>query len=132
MSQIIKAEISFTTPQDTDEKDKNTDVYVIMRKSNSEVVAAIQDNFGGEFPDDGSTKGPFEIPKKDIRCTPDELLRGRIVVGIIPHGGRGHDTWVFHYEALVGFDDGTSLCSSAHTVVLYEDHKEVTYGFRKC
>lgn len=131
MAVITRVQISFTTPPDTDDKDPNTEVHVVIRKSNFEVVAEVR-NTWGRFPDDGTTQGPFEIPKKpNVQCTPDELVHGRAIIGIRPQGGLGHDTWVFDHELVVLFNDGTSICSSAHRVALDQNHKEAEFGLYK-
>jgi hypothetical protein len=127
MPQLIKAEVSFYTPPNSDNKDPDTRLTVTIKNSNRDVVARISDYFA-EFPDDGSTRGPYLLEIKEPTPSYDGVLRGTVTIRIDPDGS---DTWVFNFELVLVFDDGSHLGSFATGLVLTEDRREQSFGLQK-
>jgi hypothetical protein len=117
---LVSATVSFTTQNDN--KDWDTLLTAEVDDVNGNIAAFAQD-FYGEFTD----QSRHSIDLIVGAATAADLNGGQVVITIAPNG---HDTWIFGFSAVLGFDDGKfAICGKAK-VVLTQDNRTVACTLR--
>lgn len=112
------AQITFTTPNNSDDKNDSTEVAVRIQrrglKLNEQAAHKTEIGKGVKFPDP-STKGPFALDI-DNKITLEEYMTAEHEISITT---RNNDRWIFDYRLELTFESG------GKTKTYFEDGKGV-------
>ncbi|HXB28227.1 MAG TPA: hypothetical protein VNW49_00320 [Puia sp.] len=140
---LKSAEISFTTPANTDDKDWNTQIKVSLFLIDGTLVGVAgynscdastpsADMLGcfccinpvTKFKDNGEIRGPFSI-KIFNKVLQQNIQSGYFTVTMYPNG---NDRWVFNPKLTLNFDDGTSAGFASYSnAVIEQDAPTATF-----
>jgi hypothetical protein len=116
------ASITFVSPPNSDNKDKDTKVSVEISavKDASPTVIAGKDGFAGdqEFKDEGSVHS-FDLDVRNA-CNKEDVYR---LVTKISESPNGNDRWIFNYTLVLTFDDDSRIVQSSDGIILDQDVK---------
>ncbi len=142
-AKLKSAEISFTTPANTDDKDWNTQIKVSLFLIDGTLVGVTGYNSCDastpsaemlgcfccinpvtKFKDNGELRGPFPI-KILNKVLQQNIEPGYFIVTMYPNG---NDRWVFNPKLTLNFDDGTSSSFATYSnSVIEQDAPAATF-----
>ncbi len=142
-TKLKSAEISFTTPANTDDKDWNTQIKVSLYLIDGTLVGVAGYNSCDasttsaemlgcfccinpvtKFKDNGEVRGPFPV-KILNKVLQQNIQPGYFTVTMYPNG---NDRWVFNPKLTMSFDDGSSATFANFTnTVIEQDAPTATF-----
>ncbi len=119
---LANAAVTFYTPDD-DDKDKDSNVTIVVRQQDGTIAARVSDNFG--YFGNNSNNGPYDLVIENN--SPKSALRsGSAEITMNP---KGADEWVFNMDLELQFSDGSKLSVDAQNVDLDSDAQlSATFG----
>lgn len=134
-AKLKSADISFTTPANTDDKDWNTQIKVslflidgtlvgVAGYNSCDASTASTEMLGcfccinpvTKFKDNGELRGPFPIRVLN-KVLQQNFQTGYFTVTMYPDG---NDRWVFNPKLTLNFDDGTSASFTTYSNTVIE------------
>jgi|ERR1017187_3600943 hypothetical protein len=123
MAQLIKAQVTFIMPKG-DDRDGDTDIQIIVRKSNGNVIAQDFNVAPDQRFADPGTYGPFNIAVVDANASHADFQAGSSQLIIHP---RGHDRWITDVVITLQWNDGSGLTCQSHTLIVDQDVNSATW-----
>jgi hypothetical protein len=119
---LVDAAVTFYTG-DTDDKDRDTNVTIVVRQQDGTIAARASDNFGA-FPNN-SNNGPYNLVIEN-NSSKSAMRSGSAEITTNPVG---NDRWVFNMDLELQFSDGSKLSVDAENVDLDSERQtSATFG----